>query len=71
MQTHLTNARYKLGRVTKVYKDRDEVVRRVQVAYKNLSESEKLREYAGKKDTKVEKAVQRLVLIVPVDEKDS
>ena len=43
-------------------------VRRVRIAYKNYRVGEQLREYKGTRDTEVERAVQRLALLVPVEE---
>ena len=51
-----------MGVVTEVYPNSDGKVRRVQVSYKNNTEGV---EYKGTKFTKVERPVQRLVVIAP------
>ena len=54
-----------MGVVTKVYPLEDGKVRKVQVSYKNNKDGP---DYKGVKYTKVERPVQRLVVIVPNDE---
>ena len=59
---------YRLGRVTQVFPSADGHVRRARVAYKRFKVGEKLHEYKGATDIEVERSVQRLALIVPVDD---
>lgn len=59
---------WKLGRVSKVFAGSDGKVRRVDVSYKNATSKEKLNEYTGRGFTTVERSVQRLVVILPVEE---
>ena len=51
-----------MGVVTEVYPSSDGKVRRVQVSYKNNTDGV---EYNGTKFTRVERPVQRLVVIAP------
>ena len=59
---------YRLGLVKKVVPGPDGKVRRVSLSYKNFKVGEALHEYKGAPDTVVERAAQRLVLLVPVEE---
>ena len=59
---------WKLARVAKVFPSNDDIVRRVQVEYKNIKHDDKIDEYDGKRFTRVERAVQTLVVILPVEE---
>lgn len=58
---------YRLGLVQKVYPGSDGKVRKVQLSYKNYKVGEKLFVYSGVKDILVTRAVQRLALLVPVN----
>ena len=62
---------WKLGRVSEVFSGEDGKVRKVQVVYKNPKPGEPLQKYSGRGYVTVERSVNRLVLVVPVDEKDS
>ena len=61
---------YRLARVSQVIPSADKKVRRVKVAYKNYKVGEALHVYAGAPDTEVERSVQTLALLVPVDDRD-
>ncbi|XP_078346298.1 uncharacterized protein LOC144631679 [Oculina patagonica] len=58
---------WKLGRVTKAHESKDGKVRKVEVQYKNPKPNEPVRTYAGRGFVTVERPVQRLVIVVPVD----
>ncbi len=59
---------YRLAIVTQTHPGRDGKVRTVTVSYKNMKAGEKIREYKGQKYTAIKRSVQRLVLLVPVEE---
>ncbi|XP_014676964.1 PREDICTED: uncharacterized protein LOC106816843 [Priapulus caudatus] len=59
---------YHMAVVSGVTKGSDGRVRTCAVAYKNFPASEKLDAYGGAKYTAVRRAVQRLVVVLPVDE---
>ena len=59
---------YRLGRVTQVFPSADGMVRRARVLYKRYKVGEKLREYRGASDVEVERSVQKLALLVPVED---
>ena len=59
---------YRLGIVREVYPGMDHKVRKVQLAYKTYKVGEAVSQYSGAKDQLVTRSVQRLVLIVPVEE---
>ena len=61
-------AEYRLARVTKIFPSSDGRVRRVKIAYKKYKVGEKVSEYSGAADKEVERSVQRLALLVPVDQ---
>ena len=58
---------YRLARVKKTFPDDKGVVRKVTIAYKNYRVGEKLVEYKGVKDQECTRSVQRLALVVPVN----
>ena len=60
---------WKRGLVTKIYPSDDGRVRRVLVSYKNPCPDQKADYYRGQKYTTVERAVQRLIDLIPVDER--
>ena len=60
-------AQYSLARVHQTIPSADGKIRKVKVAYKNYKVGEALHEYSGAKDKIVERAVQSLSLLVPVD----
>jgi hypothetical protein len=62
---------WKLGKVSEVFPGEDGKVRKVHVVYKNPKAGEPLHKYSGRGYVTVERSVNRLVLVVPVDEKDS
>jgi hypothetical protein len=66
-QNHL-RGKYHIARVVEAIPSRDGKVRKVTVAYKNFKQNEKVHEYKGANDTKVTRSVQRLAMLVPVDE---
>ena len=59
---------WKLGIVTKTFPSDDGKVRRVEVWYKIFRPDEKLDTYNGANYTSVERAVQRLIVLVAVEE---
>ena len=59
---------WKLGIVTKTFPSDDGKVRRVEVSYKIFRPDEKLDTYNGANHASVERAVQRLIVLVAVDE---
>ena len=59
---------YRLSRVTQVFPSADGMVRRARVLYKRYKVGEKLREYRGASDVEVEHSVQKLGLLVPVED---
>jgi hypothetical protein len=59
---------YRLGLIQKVFPGNDGKVRNVTLTYKNFKIGESCSKYNGVKDTVVTRSVQRLALLVPVDE---
>jgi hypothetical protein len=59
---------YKLAVVREVFPSVDGLVRKVALAYKNFKIGEKVYDYAGSPDVTVTRSVQRLSLLVPVNE---
>ena len=59
--------KWKLGRVSKCKVSDDGKVRRVEVQYKIPRPNERMHEYKGRPYTTVERAVQKLVVILPAD----
>ena len=62
--------KWKLGRVVTANPGKDGKVRKVEIQYKNPVLNEKVQIYKGRGYVTVERPVQRLVVIVPVDEED-
>jgi hypothetical protein len=67
MESNILRKQYKLAKVHEVFPGTDGKVRRVSVCYKNYKVRGKSIEYTGAKDTIVNRSVQRLALLVPVD----
>ena len=65
---NVVRGEWKLGTVTKTFPSDDGKVRRVEVSYKNFRPDEKLDTYNGTNYTSVERALQRLIVLVAVDE---
>ena len=59
---------YRLGIVQKTHPGRDGIIRVVTVGYKNFRVDEKVYQYKGQPYKTVKRRVQRLVLLVPVEE---
>ena len=59
--------KFKLARVVDVHPGKDGKVRKVTLGYKNYRVGEKVYQYSGVQDTLIERSVQRLVLLVPVE----
>jgi len=59
---------WKLGKVSEVFAGEDGIVRKVHVAYKNPKPGEPAHMYNGRGYITVERSVNRLVLLLPVDE---
>ena len=66
--SNLVRGNWKLGKVSNVYPGADGKVRRVDVQYKNLTVNEPMKQYQGKGYVTVQRPVQRLVLLIPIDE---
>ena len=67
--SNLVRGNWKLGKVSDVYPDaHGKKVRRVDVQYKNLTVSEPMKQYQGKGYVTVQRPVQRLVLLIPIDQ---
>ena len=62
--------KWKLGRVVTANPGKDGKVRKVEIQHKNPVLNEKVQIYKGRGYVTVERPVQRLVVIVPVDEED-
>ena len=60
---------YRLAEVVEVFSGTDNKVRQATVSYKNYRAGEKLHEYKGAKPTIVKRSVQRLALLIPVEER--
>ena len=59
---------YRVGVVREVFPGLDGIVRKVSVGYKNFKVGEQVQVYGGAKEVVVIRSVQRLALLVPVDE---
>ena len=66
--SYAVRGEWKRGLVTKVYPSDNGRVRRVLVSYKNPRPDQKADCYRGQKYKTVERAVQRLIVLIPVDE---
>ena len=56
-----------MAKVCKTYVGDDNKVRKVDVEYKNLNPAEDTKIYKGKSFTRVERPVQKLVVLLPID----
>ena len=61
---------WKLEKVSEVFPGKDSIVRKVHVAYKNPKQGEPAYKYNGRGYMTVERSVNRLVLLLLVDEKE-
>ena len=61
---------WRLGIVSRVYPGDDGRVRRVEVQYKNPKPGEAVGKYQGRGYVTVQRAVNRLIVLVPADSKD-
>jgi hypothetical protein len=68
--TNCFKGEYKLAAVRQVFPSTDGLVRRVSVAYKNFRIGESVYEYAGAPDVLVTRSVQKLSLLVPIQDMD-
>ena len=59
---------WKLASVSKTFPSDDGKVRRVEVQYKNIKPSDGAREYTGAPYTKIERPIQRIVVVIPINE---
>jgi hypothetical protein len=66
--TNPLRGQYKIARVVEVFPGVDGIVRKVTIAYKNFRVGERMHEYTGSKDVVVVRSVQRLALLIPIDE---
>lgn len=64
----ILRGQYRLARVTQVLRSADGLVRRVRVSYKRYKIGERICDYHGASDVEVERSVQRLSLLVPVED---
>ena len=64
----IVRGNWKLARVSKVYPSNDGKVRKVELEYKNQRPGELLNRYTGTTYTRIERPVQRIIVIIPVDE---
>ena len=62
--------KWKLATVSKVFPSGDGKVRRVEIQYKNEKIGEAADQYSGTKYTRIDRPVQRLVVIIPIDEQE-
>ena len=62
---------YYLARVKEVHPGKDGRVRTATLAYKNYKVGESVKEYRGAKDTLIVRSIQRLILLVPIDDKQN
>ena len=60
---------YRLAQVHQVFPGLDGKVRKVNIRYKNLGNDGNTTNYKGAKDVIVSRAIQRLALLVPSDQK--
>ena len=68
--SNVIRGEYRLAIVSKTTASRDGVPRRVLIKYKNFKVGESLRQYKGAPYTTVERSVQRLSLLIPVEDQD-
>ena len=61
---------WRLARISDVFPSDDGRVRKVELKYKNEKPGEAGNKYAGSPYTRIERPVQRIVVIVPIDEDD-
>jgi len=61
---------WKLGLVSKVFPGQDERVRKVEVQYKNADPTEPPGRYAGTRYMSFLRSVRRLVVLVPVEDRE-
>ena len=66
--SNLIRGQWKLGKVSNTYPGTDGKVRKVDVQYKNLNVDEPTTKYRGKGYVTVQRPVQRLILLLPIDE---
>ena len=66
--SNLIRGQWKLGKVSNTYPGTDGKVRKVDVQYKNLNAYEPTAKYKGKGYVTVQRPVQRLILLLPIDE---
>ena len=59
---------WRLGRVSSVFPGDDRRVRNVEIQYKQFSTNEQVNVYTGKEYSTIQRPVQKLVVLVPVDE---
>jgi len=62
---------WKLGTGVKAFPGGDGRVRRVQVQYKNPKPGEAVNEYYGRGFVTVERAVNKMVVLIPKEDKDT
>ena len=68
--SNLVRGNWKLGKVITAKPSKDERVRRVEIVYKNTKPGEHVKTYRGGGYVTVERPVQRIIVIVPVDENE-
>ena len=68
--SNLVRGNWKLGKVITAKPSKDGRVRRVEIVYKNTKPGEHVKTYRGGGYVTVERPVQRIIVIVPVDENE-
>ena len=68
--SNVVRGEWKMRIITTVHPSDDNKVRRVTVSYKNYRKDEDPGRCLGAKCTNIERAVQKLIVLVPVDDDD-
>ena len=66
--SNLVRGSWRLGRVSNVFPGDDGRVRNVEIQYKQFSTNEQVNVYTGKEYSAIQQPVQKLAVLVPVDE---
>ena len=66
--SNLIRGQWKLGKVSNTHPATDGKVHKVDVQYKNLNADEPTTKYTGKGYVTVQRSVQRLILLLPIEE---
>ena len=68
--SNVLRGEYRLARVVATHPSKDGLVRRVTVAYKTYKAGEAVHQYRGAKDTTIERSIQNLSMLIPVEESE-